>query len=52
MIYIDYDVTIKMKNGQKIEIRDNRRKPFFRKYEFITLNDLEAYKEQLEDTVR
>lgn len=39
--YLEYTVVIKMKDGKIITIEDDIRKPFFRKYEFITLRDLE-----------
>lgn len=38
--YLFYHVTIKMNNGNIITIDDDYNKILFRKYEFITLNDL------------
>lgn len=40
MQYLTYKAVIKMKNGERITIKDDGTRPFFRKYEFITLNDL------------
>lgn len=40
-VYLSYKVQIRMKSGQKIVIKDTGQAPFFRKYEFITLRDLE-----------
>lgn len=40
-VYLSYKVQIRMKSDQKIVIKDPGQTPFFRKYEFITLRDLE-----------
>lgn len=38
--YLNYKVEILMRNGETIYISDDKTRPFFRKYEFITLKDL------------
>jgi len=40
MEYLSYSISITMRNGRIIKIRDDQNIPFLRKYEFITLEDL------------
>lgn len=45
--YLSYTISIKIKSGEIITITDERQKRFFRKYEFISLTDLEKLKLQV-----
>ncbi|MDC6267373.1 hypothetical protein [Lysinibacillus fusiformis] len=40
MEYLTYRISIRLKNNKVVKIVDDRTKPLFRKYEFITLKDL------------
>ncbi|MNB79506.1 hypothetical protein D3C75_262410 [compost metagenome] len=40
MQYLTYKAVVKMKDGEIVTIKDDGSRPFFRKYEFITLKDL------------